>query len=351
MKNLTKCFCLPIFFMLLTVQNCSAQDWADPQGVVRDQLLGLINSRYGSSFQYVQYSIIDTLITYSNRDLENIQDPYGTLKGCILFSTYKDNGESEPDTFIVGMMKNGQIIWDNAPGTSADLGGQLLYAKDINNDGEVELLVSETDRNYLKISEPPFLCYLYVLSWNGTSGQLINAFQSNGKSAMMGDGSFELVDKDGDGIQEIRTSLPDIDMDWGNYTTNTYPYVTYGWSGGECGLWPDVEQIRGDESLPANRISVAVRCSIEKNAKLFCYSYSVSSDSLSKQIVSDIYIGGLEDTTSNLAPPMWQSGSSSYIGGRAFIKYSAGTYYLIHPGQTMGGFETISSALPTIVNY
>ncbi len=236
MKNLTKYLCLPIFFILLTGQNCSAQDWADPQGVVHDQLLSLIQARYGSSFQYVQYSILDTLISYSSRDLEDIQDPYGTLRGCVLFSTYKDNGDSEPITFIVGMEKNGQVIWDNAPGTSADLGGELLYAQDINNDGEVELLVSETDQDYLKTSDSPFLCYLYVLSWNGTSGQLINAFQSNGKSAMMGDGSFELVDKDGEGIQEIRTSLPDIDMDWGNYETSTFPYVTYGWNGGRCGL-------------------------------------------------------------------------------------------------------------------
>ncbi len=116
-------------------------------------------------------------------------------------------------------------------------------------------------------------------------------------------------------------------------------------------LWPSVEQIRGDEFLPANRIDVTVRCFIQKSGDVFYFNYSVSSDRTSKQIISDVYISGLEDTTSNLAPPMWQSGSSSYIGGRAFIKYSAGTYYLIHPGQTMGGFKTISPALPTIVNY
>jgi len=111
----------------LNISISSAQHWADPQGTIHNQLISLIQARYGSDYQYVGYSVLDTLILYSNRDNENIQDPYGTLKGCVLFSTYKDNGESEPNTFIAGMVNNGQIIWDNAPGTSADLGGQLLY--------------------------------------------------------------------------------------------------------------------------------------------------------------------------------------------------------------------------------
>ncbi len=351
MTTFVKYWTMAVMLLLLCVSPGAAQKRYDRQGVVRGQLLSLIHARYGSEYQYVEYTMFDTLISYSSRDNENVQDPYGTLKGCNLFSTYKASGDDEPNNFILGVMKNGQIIWDNAPGTSADLGGELLYAQDINNDGEVDLVFSKTDQDNLKTGNSPFLCYLYVLSWNGTQGRFTSAFGNDGESVMLGDGSCELVDKDGDGIWEIRTALPDIDLDWGDHRTSTYSYVTYGWNGSQYGLWPNVGQVAGDEYLPANRVSVGIGCSVQKTNNIYQYDYAIKSDSSSKQIVSDVYIGGLEDTTANLAPPLWQSGTSSFIGGRAFIKYSHGTYYLIHPGQTLGGFRTLSKTLPTIVSY
>jgi hypothetical protein len=337
--------------IILNVSSSFAQSWADPNGIIRDQLLNLINSRYGLTFQYIQFTVFDTLIDYSNRNDENIQDPYGTLRGCILFSTYADAGENEPSTFITGIVRNNQIIWDNAPGASANLGGQLLYAKDINNDGEVDLLFSETDRELMHSGGSSSLCYLYILSWNGINGRFINAFNDSGKSAIVGDGGFELFYSDGDNNQEIKAMLPDINMDWGAYNTSKYPYVTYGWNGAQYGLWSSIRQVAGNEFLQANRINISMKCSVQKNNNLYQYNYVVGNDISSKQNISDIYIGGLEDTTGNQAPINWQSGSSSYIGGRAFIKYSRGIYYLIHPGQTMGGFRTISPALPAIVKY
>ena len=343
---------LRFLFLIIIVWTSSAvaQEWADRTGKIRNQIENLVRAKYGTDFKDFHYTVFDTLILYSNADEENIQDPYGTLKGCVLFSTYKDRGESTPDTFIVGIVKNGQIIWDNSPGTKVDLGGDLLQAQDINKDGDVDLLYSEVDWELLGIKGPD-LFYYYVLSWNGKSGRFINAFDSTGISVMEGNGGCDLVDKDGDGIQEIRTTLPEIDRDYGALRTGTFPYVTYGWNGMQYGLWSNTEQIAGDEFLPANRLEVTVRCTVQKHNDLFTYNYVVHSDTSSRQNISDIYIGGLEDTTSDLAPALWQSGSSSYIGGRAFIKYEAGEYYLIHPGQTLSGFQTVSAALPIIVNY
>jgi hypothetical protein len=228
-----------ISLILLYTSFLASQDFLDRQGIVRAQILDLIHKRYGAGFQNVGYSMLDSLIYYSRIEKnDRIQDPYNTIKGCILFSTYKDNGKNEPDAFIVGMIKNGQIVWDNAPGTSADLGGDLLYAQDINNDGEVELLLSENDREF-SLMRGPFLYYLYTLSWNGTRGTFINASRNGDKSALMGDGGFELVDRNGDGIKEIMAALPNIDLDWGVYKTSTFPRITYSWNGSQYGFWPD----------------------------------------------------------------------------------------------------------------
>jgi len=82
------------------------------------------------------------------------------------------------------------------------------------------------------------------LSWNGTSGRFINAFRDDGKSAMMGDGSFGICSiNSGDNIQEIKAALPDIEMDWGDYKTNNYPYITYGWNGSQYGFWSSVDKL------------------------------------------------------------------------------------------------------------
>jgi len=230
-----------IVFLFLSVSGLFGQHWADPNGTINNQLMSLVRTRYDATLQYVQFTIFDTLISYATiENNKNIQDPYKTLKGCILFSTYKDNGDNEPDNFIVGIVKDGKLIWDNAPGTSADLGGDLLYTQDINNDGEIDLIFSIREREIFGMGKPPFLYYLYALSWNGTRGRFINA---DGDHIMMGNGGFELVDTNQDGIQEIITALPDIDMDWGKYKTSTFPRITYSWNGKEYGFWPEAKQI------------------------------------------------------------------------------------------------------------
>ncbi|HKZ39933.1 MAG TPA: hypothetical protein VJ044_03175 [Candidatus Hodarchaeales archaeon] len=235
MKHAFLLFC--VFIFVPGIFQLFGQEYLDPQGSVRNRIMTLINARYGADFQHVGYSMLDSLIFYSKKEQnERIQDPYQTLEGCILFSTYRDNGENEPDAFIAGMIKEGRIIWDNAPGTHADLGGSLLYAQDINGDKRVELLVSENDREYSLMSGPS-LFYLYVLSWDGSRGALLSASRRDGKSSLIGDGGFELTDGNGDGIKEITASLPNLEMEWGDYRTTTFPRIVYSWNGKQYGFW------------------------------------------------------------------------------------------------------------------
>jgi len=229
----------------------NGQQRYDHGGKVNAYLMNLIHEKFGSDYCYVGFSILDSLISHSLRENDRIRDPYKTLRGCILFSTYKDNGKDEPNSFIAGMVKNGQIIWDNAPGTKADLGGELLYAQDINKDGAVDLLVLEVDREFL-LMRGPEMYYLNILSWDGKHGGFLNAFLRKkkaaakgkgffelrvGKSAIIGGGLFDLADDHKDSIKAITAILPDIDMQWDNYRTKTFPHVTYTWNGKQYGLW------------------------------------------------------------------------------------------------------------------
>ena len=170
----------------------------------------------------------------------NIQDPYNTLRGCVLFSAYKDHEDSELANFIVGIVKNGKIIWDNAPGTSSDLGGKLLYAQDINNDGNVDLVYAQPDLFLMHENvdgKAPILYYFYILSWNGSRARFINTSDSTGASRLMGNGGCDLIPNTKNGIKKIETTLPDLDLDWGDYKTSTFPRITYTWNGQLYGLW------------------------------------------------------------------------------------------------------------------
>jgi hypothetical protein len=226
-----------LLILVLGVSSVFGQSYLDRKGIVRDQIMTLVKARFGPEFIYVGYSILDSLIAYSTKEHNyRRQDPYSTLKGCILFSTYKDCPECEPDTFVVGMIRNGRIIWDNFPGSRADLGGHLIYAQDLNNDGEVDLLIREVDRELLRMGRGPDLYYLYVLSWNGSRGRFINSFLDNGKSALVG-WLFEPVHRNASDILAIEAALPDLEMQWEEYKTSTFPHLRYTWNGKDYGLW------------------------------------------------------------------------------------------------------------------
>lgn len=217
----------------------------DTQGIVKDQILDIIQLRYGKEFRYVGFSLIDSIITnFGSEKKHKYQDPYNTLKGCIIFSTYTNQEVNEPDAFIVGVIKNGKIIWDNNPGTHADLGYDLNYCQDINNDGEVDLLFLEDDRETSLNSRGLSLSYLYVFSWNGTSGRFLNTFDhQTGKSSLLTRDYIELLDNDRDGIKEIKASIPyEIDMDFSNYQSKIYPKIIYSWNGKQYGFWPQVKR-------------------------------------------------------------------------------------------------------------
>ena len=326
----------------------------DTQGTVREQLKNLIQARYGEGFRF-GYTTFDARIRYSSD--ERIQDPYGTLRGRILYCAHKYARDSFSHIFIVGVVKDGKIIWDNFPGTPADLSGNLLYSQDINADGEVDLLFSRWDSELLEANglkncdDRSNMSYLYILSWNGTRGRFINAALPNGKSTIIGtDDSYQLIEADAEGIQEIRTTVPCIDLLSVEYRTTIYPEIVYGWNGNQYGLWPSVQQIGSHAFLPADHFQAIVRCSVARTDALFQYEYTVGNSASSKQKISKIFVSGLEDDMEKQAGLGWISGSSTYVGGRVFVINPLDLHNLIKPGESRSGFKTISPVLPSIVN-
>lgn len=236
--------CCLVVLNILSISILNSQRYLDHKGIIEAHIESLIHARYGTEYICNGYSILDSLIHYSKIEKNyRIQDPYNTLKGCVYFSACKYSEESDPDTFITGVAKKGHIIWDNAPGIKSNPGGHLLYSKDINNDGEVDLIFSEPDREILKIGRGPLLYYLYVLSWDGANARFINSFDEYGKSVMLGNGGCELLKKKGSNIKEIITTLPNVYLIPDEYKTETYPAVIYQWNGCQYGFCPDKKTV------------------------------------------------------------------------------------------------------------
>jgi hypothetical protein len=345
--NTIKNFLLNIGFSVIVLTIPSfGQKTFDRQRVIYNQIAPLIQAEYGQNYRF-NYTMLDTAVYHSND--ENIQDPYGTLKGCILFSAYIYQPDSVPNKFIVGMIRVGQIIWDNFPGSEINLSydshyGTLLFSQDINNDGEVDLVFADAQWNSLGDREAAIV-YIEILSWNGSRGRFISG-------DMIGSGRVDLLDVDGSGIKCIRVQLLTWEeTSWDEFKTSTFPYVTYGWNGTQYGLWPNVRQIPIDELLPANRFQATVMCRVTAEDGGYKYLYSVDNRPESEQKIESFYVATAGSIVSKFAPVGWSEGTSRTTGGPFFDVDLNKRRFMIKPGSSLNGFTMKSTALPAIVRY
>ncbi len=319
----------------------------DPEEVVRNALIAALRTKYSRTYE-VSYHIMDSLIAHAIRG--DISDPYGTLAGCVLFSAMSD--WDVKDSTITGMFKNGEIVWDDYPGTNAGFGGELITTKDINKDGVVDILEAEMDEERTT-REGSGISYLWILSWDGRTGRIINDIDSTTHQSILvsTDMFYRLVDMDHDGIMEIRAVIRDWREDFPRLNPSTLPRITYTWNGSKYGFFPSAHQIGENEFYPANLMGVSVHSKVNKNLDQYIYRYTVSNQDSSEQSINHIYIEGRADTSSILAPQNWRAGSSTYVGGRFFFNSTSGIANAISPGHSLDSLGTISTSLPAVVRF
>ncbi|MBI3580397.1 MAG: VCBS repeat-containing protein [Ignavibacteriales bacterium] len=352
------------FMFFLSLGNLFAQKEQfghDPNGAFLSQLEPLVRSQFGDRMRLRYYFVLDSLINKGPIEgrFENVTDPYGTLQHCVLFSARPplprirpENEHVLDDSTIFGIFKNGTILWSTGPvckGYFLD----LFSSSDLNNDGKVDIAMINhwhvSGRNSERMS------FLWIFSWDGNTGHIINQADSLGYSALKAaDEMFELLDFDGDGVKEIRGEwLTEDDPDGGGYFTNnpspTRPWVTYGWNGSLYGYWPSIHQVGGHDFLPANRLSASVSCKITIADSLLDYAYTWTNSPSSKQDVSAIYLGGVKMLISSRGPTNWLMQSTILVNGRIWDAFFDNKPNMIKPGQISGGFGLTSSGLPALI--
>ena len=373
---------LTLIVMLCGVQEGFSQmgDF-DPSGAVNTHLQNAVISRFGSGY-VSNFYVLDSLIAKGFPDGyygEELGDPYGTLHGCVLFDCYRlSNGSIPKDSIVTGIMKNGQIIWDNYPGLRYSIGTHLLGMLDLNKDHEVDILSTWSSAGY-RTQEGDHLDYLSVLGWNGSIGHFINdvftdsasgPLEQFGKPTLISEGGlFGIFDVDGDGIMEIRGTVPEMWLDdFPEHKTTTSPYVTYSWNGGRYGLWAGSAQIPANQLLPANQLAIALHAAVSKQGQQLDFTYTVANSSASTQCVQDIYvmhtrdtlltgvkvlglIQGQKDSSFAYAPAGWEVMQPRYIAARRFYASTKRNAMELRHGYEKGGFGFLSTQLPAPTGY
>lgn len=249
---------LIIIFSILKYDATMAQNYLPG---VTSEIITSIKSEI-NSIKNDEYSIgyvlnVDSSLGFSLGprwpEVGQIENPYGTLTNCYVFLANRETF-SNPKDFakgIIGIYKNGQIIWQSDNKIKNNVKNGFIWSiKDINRDGKVDIMttwVSTDSWDILSNSGgvSPYV-FLWILSWDGINGKMINQIGTKGESKIMisSNGIFTLADVEGDGIWEIQGDIFPVTAEDSLKVTeesNLIP-VTFSWDGHLYGRWQNTPQ-------------------------------------------------------------------------------------------------------------
>ncbi len=352
---------LVLITIILNHYNLRGQSSTDPYTApdyVTAYIESRMNAKYNGSFALSIYFIMDSLVNkipYYYMD-EKFEDPFGTLKGISIFSCQKYT-DSE-DSSIVGIYKDGNILWDSGPIIFGNILSNLSFCKDINKDGTVDIGLIAEYADFAEAYNPNNVTYyLWILSWDGYNGAFINEYDVNNRKSSLVPGSFELFDENGDGIYEISSMYSYEDEYTHTPVENpppNYPYVTYGWNGSKYGLWPNVYQLKYGDFYPAIWIKPTIKCKVISKDSLLTFHYTISNAKHSIQAIETINFLNVPTAKIDITSKYQKNTISSFPGnlpGSWYFEPNGLRNYdgLIEPGETKSGYWYKGVGLPTII--
>lgn len=207
-----------------------------------------------------------------------LEDPYGTLTHCYIFAAQGIDTTGNPPRGFIGVFKAGQVVWlSDTLMNSVDAGDIEIYGtRDLNKGGTVDIMTSWGEGTNHTV------CYLWIFSWDGSVGHVINDYGADGHSVIVTvDHLYDIVDVNGDGVCEIAVNLS-------NSSYSQFGNVVYSWNGQKYGKWPNPPQPPAGGFLPKNQFTMSIKPVIRSNGTSFSFRYIIANDRVGTQRISEI---------------------------------------------------------------
>jgi hypothetical protein len=310
----------------------SESDW----NTIQTQVTSLLNN----SYQVAGIVNVDSAI--GNRFVADgaITNPYATLSGCYIFTTQQQDDTSSLLHGTVGVYKNGNITWQsnsvmiNATTSSMP---SISAVRDLNTDGKVDIITSWFSGATANVE-----C-LWIFSWDGQTGTLINAVDDNNESVLISlTSGFEYVDVNGDNIYEIMGNW------YANPSDEQTQKIVYSWNGSLYGKWASSPQPLPSGFYPRDKVDAKIKAVIKNIGGKFSYQYSMQNNQDSKQAVNELTLLTSPDSVANdRSPAEWLLGG---IVGKALGWVALpGFNRFIKPNSSDTSFYFESNRQPAIV--
>ncbi len=269
-----------------------------------------------------------------------ITNSYNTLTSCYVFIAQEQpQDDTSASHGILGIFKNGNIIWNSGPviNSSLSVGSLISATRDLNDDGKVEMITSWFEGAKGDIER------LWIFTWDGSNGNLINAVdQINESILILTATGIKYVDIDGNNIFEITGLWYDNEND------EEMKKIIYSWNGAQYGKWANSPQPLPSGFYPRDKVDVTLKAVVNKIDSMFSYHYDLRNLLSSKQKINEFILDTSPDSINNdRSPNYWVLGGvvQRALGWLALPGFNK----FIDPGKGDTSFYFETCRLPSIV--
>jgi hypothetical protein len=223
-----------------------------------------------------------------------ITNPYNTLANCFIFVAREEaRSDASQVHGVIGIYRNGTVAWHSGPAINAtfSMASSVTASRDLNNDGDVDIITSWFAGPTGGVEN------LWIFSWDGQTGTLMNAVDDNNESVLISLSSgFEYVDVNGDNIYEITG-------DWySNPSDEQTQRIIYSWNGLQYGKWIPPQPLPSG-FYPRDKVDAVIKTFVKSLGTRFSYDYKLQSRPSSKQMINAFVLVTPPDSITNGASP------------------------------------------------
>lgn len=305
--------------------------FAQNDSEVEDSIFTILNNETGEEFEL-------DIFDFNNLNGADYDNPYHTLENVVIFTAKNFDGT------IIGFYKDGSIVWRTNSLITSSFFNKLLFSKELNNDGKVELVIG------IKTGMRDYGRDLWVISWDGFEGEILNSYDQNGYSEIYANGSVVFFpDYEADGIFEIVTyGEPNLE----NLNDESSMFLVSKWDGSSYSVYETLSQ--SDIKLSdfsRMGFEIGINTEVSKDSTNLIFLINIINKETSSKKIEKIYLESSISNFNHVSIPLNRSFFDSRYG---FLTLSVDglnkEVFSLSSGDSLA-FAFSTKSLVRILNY